>query len=145
MTDFSGKTYKELLKLEKKYRKEYEAIEEESLKKNLSFEEFAKLAKESKESLYFIDKYKRLLMEPVIEYGKKYKGTAHSIADFKKMCEDDSLTDESGYGYYATETSKSDILVYPSDVYENILREDFPIIIWFDKEKNLNNEENVEI
>ena len=41
--------------------------------------------------------------------------------------------DSDGYGYYATESAKSDVHIMPSDVIENIIRDDFSHVIWFNK------------
>ena len=85
------------------------------------------------EGLYFIDKHKRLRQDPIVEYGKEWKGDTYTLEEFKKMAKSKILTDEDGYGYYATESAKSDVEIYPSDVLENLIREDFSHVIWFNK------------
>ena len=57
----------------------------------------------------------------------------YTIEDFKEMCEAEVLMDSDGFGEYATETSKSDVEILPSDVKENLIRNDFPYVIWFNK------------
>ena len=51
------------------------------------------------------------------------------------MCSEEKqlLTDEDGYGYYATETAKSSIMIKPSDVVYDMLRTDFTHVLWFSK------------
>ena len=45
------------------------------------------------------------------------------------------IVDTDGEGYYATETAKTDIIVRPSDIIENIYRTDFPYVLWFQNNK----------
>ena len=85
------------------------------------------------EGLYLISKHKRLLQDPIIEYGKELNGDLYTIEEFKKMVEAGILTDYDGSGLYATETSTSDVEVIPSDVTEGLIREDFSHIMWFNK------------
>ena len=56
-----------------------------------------------------------------------------SIEEFKKLVMDGALTDTDGSGLYATETSTSDVEIVPSDVEENLIREDFSHVMWFNK------------
>lgn len=123
----------ELLREEEHLRARYEEIEEECLKEGLSFREFSKKAEKEREGLYFIDKHKRLRQDPIVEYGKEWKGDTYTLEEFKNMAKSKLLTDEDGYGYYATESAKSDVEIYPSDVLENLIREDFSHVIWFNK------------
>ncbi len=131
---YSEKTYEELLKEEQKLEKEYSDIETQSLKDNLSFSDFCEKAHDVKEKLFFVDKYIRLKKEPEITYGKEWNGEFMDFDDFKRKSISGYITDEEGIGYYATESSKSDIEVKPSDVELNLFREDFPYVIWFNKQ-----------
>lgn len=101
--------------------------------KGLSYEEFCNQSRNVKEKLYFIGKYKRLKQDPTVEYGKEWQGETIELENFIKLAKSGSIEDSDGYGYYATETSKSDILIMPSDVKENLIREDFSHVIWFEK------------
>ena len=65
--------------------------------------------------------------------GEEVKETSGNIEEFKNEVEGGLFIDDDGYGYYATDTTKSDIYVYPSDFTENIYRDDFTHIIWFNR------------
>ena len=129
--DYSTKSYDELLREEERLKEKLKKIEEQCLKDGLPFDAFEKKAKKEAEDLYFIGKYKRLRVQPTIEYGKEWRGDYYTIEQFKDMVKNDLFVDEDGYGYYATVNSKSDIPILPSDVKENIIREDFTHVIWF--------------
>jgi len=131
--DYSKVTIEELLREEERLEKRYHDIEEQCLKDGVKFDEFAKKAEKEREGLYFIDKYKRLRRDPIVEYGKEWKGETYTLDEFKRMAKTKVLTDDDGYGYYATESAKSDVFIYPSDVMENLIREDFSHVIWFNK------------
>lgn len=131
--EYSEKTYEELVKDADRLEAEYNAIETQCLKDNMTFDAFCEKAHDVKEKLYFIEKYIRLKQEPTITYGKEWNGKLMLLEDFKRDCGTGFYTDDDGYGYYATESSKSDIQVYPSDITENVYRTDFPYIIWFNR------------
>jgi hypothetical protein len=131
--EYKDKSYEELVKEENRLRKKYEEIEDDCAKKGLPYEEFCNQSRDVKEKLYYIGKYKRTKQDPVVEYGKEWKGDLMEIEKFIALCKNDSIDDNDGYGFYATETSKSDVIIVPSDVKENIIREDFSHVIWFEK------------
>ena len=131
--DYSKMTITELLREESKLKKRYDDIETACLKEGLSFSDFQERAKEPAEGLYFIDKYKRLKQDPVVEYGKEWKGDTYTIDDFKDMVRGKVFVDDDGFGFYATESAKSDVMILPSDVMENLIREDFSHVIWFNR------------
>lgn len=133
MTDYTKKNTEELLREESRLKDRYQEIEDECLKEGKSFNEFKESVKDVAEGLYFIDKVKRLRKDPTVEYGKEWKGTTYTLEEFKSMCETKQFIDEDGIGFYATETSKSDVEIKPSDVEENLIREDFSHVIWFNK------------
>ena len=130
---YARKTIQELLKEEERLEARYNEIEDQCLKDGLPFSEFEKKVKDIAEDLYFIDKYKRLKQDPVVEYGKEWKGDTYTIEEFKSMARSKMLMDSDGYGYYATESAKSDVHIMPSDVIENIIRDDFSHVIWCNK------------
>lgn len=131
--DYSKKTYDELVKEESILDDEYEKISDECAKEGLSYKEFSDKVKPVKEKIYFISKYKRLKQTPTIEYGKEWKGDLYTLEKFISMVRNGGFIDDDGWGYYATETTKSDINIYPSDISENIYRTDFTHIIWFNR------------
>ena len=131
--NYENKAYEELLREEERLKEKYAEISDTCAQEGLSFSEFKEKVKSIKEKLYFIGKYKRLKRTPTIEYGKEWDGDLLTIEEFKNGVEGGFFTDDDGYGYYATETTKSDIYVYPSDFTEGIYRDDFTHIIWFNK------------
>lgn len=131
--NYENKTYEELLREEERLDERYSEISDACAQEGLTFLEFREKVKPVKEKLYFISKYKRLKQTPTIEYGKEWKGDLFTLEEFKNEVEGGLFIDDDGYGYYATETTKSDIYVYPSDFTENIYRDDFTHIIWFNR------------
>ena len=131
--DYSKMTIEVLKREEEKLRTKYKAIEDECIKKGLSFNEFQEMAHDEAEGLYLISKYRRLKQDPVVQYGKEWKGDLYTLEEFKKMAMDGDLIDSDGSGLYATDTSVSDVEVVPSDVVEGLIREDFSHIMWFNK------------
>lgn len=131
--DYSKKTYEELLREDEKLDKEYEELSDTCAKEGLSYMEFSEKAKPIKEKLYFISKYLRLKKTPSVEYGKEWKGDLYTLENFISNVKSGAFIDDDGWGYYATETTKSDINIYPSDISENIYRNDFTHIIWFNR------------
>lgn len=131
--DYSKKTYDELVKEESILDDDYEKISDECAKEGLSYKEFSDKVKPVKEKLYFISKYKRLKQTPIIEYGKEWKGELYTLEKFISMVRNGGFIDDDGWGYYATDMTKSDINIYPSDISENIYRTDFTHIIWFNR------------
>lgn len=128
---FENLSYRELKNECKKLQEEYDALMDESLKKGDSFEDFFNIAKPIKEKLYFCEKYKRLKQDPTVEFGKEWKGSTFTLEKFINLVNDGMFIDEDGVGYYATETGKSDIMIFPSDILEGLYRKDFTHIIWF--------------
>lgn len=130
MQDYSKFTYDELKREEDKLNGKYNDMVDECAKEGLKWDEFQEKSHDIKESLYFISKYKRLNQSPVVEYGKRWKGRLIPLEEFKTLCENGSFEETDGYGYYATAEAKSDILISPSDILENIYRKDFTHVIW---------------
>ena len=128
---FENLSYRELKNECKKLQEEYDTLMDESLKKGDSFEDFFNIAKPIKEKLYFCGKYKRLKQDPTVEFGKEWKGSIFTLEKFINLVNDGMFIDEDGVGYYATETGKSDIMIFPSDILEDLYRKDFTHIIWF--------------
>ena len=122
------------------YKEEYRLLEIENseledqcAKDGLSWNEMLMKTKEIKEKMMLADKNMRKIQEPSLTYGKKWKGKKYQLEEFIDACVSRSFVDSDGFGYYATETAKTDILIYPSDIIENIYRTDFPYVLWFNK------------
>jgi hypothetical protein len=127
--NFKNKNYTELLRERDSLNKEYLNSMDDCAKKGLTYDVFCENTTKIKTDLYLIDKYLRLKQEPIIVYGKEWKGDFFTLEEFIKKVKNNELNEE-GVGYYATENSKSDIEVYYSDIIENIYRTDFTHIIW---------------
>ena len=75
----------------------------------------------------------RLKKDATVEFGKNWDGDTYTLDEFISRVNGGAFIDDDGYGYYATDNGKSDITVYPSDIKENIYRNDFTHIIWFNR------------
>ena len=89
---------------------------------------------EIKQKMAHADKMMRKLQEPSLTYNKKWKGKKMELEDFVTASVSKEIIDTDGEGYYATETAKTDVLVRPSDITENIYRTDFPYVLWIPKQ-----------
>lgn len=89
---------------------------------------------EIKQKMAHADKMMRKLQEPSLTYNKKWKGKKMELEDFVAASVAKEIVDTDGEGYYATETAKTDVLVRPSDITENIYRTDFPYVLWISKQ-----------
>ena len=108
-------------------------MEEQCAKDGDSWQEMLVKTREIKERMAKADKMMRKLQEPTLTYNKKWKGTKMELAKFIEIVTANELSDIDGEGYYASETAKTDIIIRPSDIKENIYRDDFPYILWFPK------------
>lgn len=134
-TVYLNKTYSELASERNRLEEKYSEIENECLKDNLSYAEFCNKAHDVKEKLFAVDKFMRLKEDPVLTYGKEWSGKLYEINKFRELCDEahQVFTDEDGFGYYATETTKSSIIVKPSDFVYDMARDDFTHVLWFNK------------
>lgn len=116
---------------------EIENVEQEDqcAKEGNTWQEMLLKTKGIKEKMAHADKMMRKLQEPSLTYNKKWKGTKMELAKFIEIVTANELSDMDGEGYYATETAKTDIIIRPSDIKENIYRDDFPYILWFPKKQ----------
>ena len=128
--EFENKSYNDLKLLLSSYHNDYKEMIDECAKEGLSYNEFCVKAKTLKEQIYLIEKHIKVKEEPTIEYGKEWKGKLLTLENFIEKAKNLELKDVDGIGYYATETTKSNIIVCPSDILENIYRTDFTHILW---------------
>lgn len=132
------------LTLEKTYaqwKQEYGRLEIENTEKEDqcakdgdSWQEMLVKTREIKEKMAYADKMMRKLQEPSLTYNKKWKGKKMELEDFIAASVSKEIVDTDGEGYYATETAKTDVIVRPSDILENIYRVDFPYVLWIPKQ-----------
>ena len=57
-------------------------------------------------------------------------GTHMSMQDFIACCETGGFIDDDGYGYYATETEMTNIVVLPSTVNKDTT---YSHVVWFNR------------
>jgi hypothetical protein len=131
--DFSNKTYEELVRELNRLENKYDEISDECAEEGISYNEFCKRAHDVKKDIYFISKYVRLKKDAIVEFGKEWDANIYTIEQFISLVKNGGFVDSDGYGYYATDNGKSDIIIYPSDIIENIYRKDFTHIIWFNR------------
>ena len=131
LQQISEKTYAQ-------WKQEYNSLEVENLEMEEqcaqngdSWQEMLLKTKDIKGRMAYADKMMRKLQEPSLTYNKKWKGMKMLLDDFIDKATGKEIVDSDGYGYYATETAKTDIIIRPSDITEDIYRTDFPYVIWF--------------
>lgn len=107
--------------------------EDECAKNGMTFEEMIENTKELRKKMFFISKEKRLLQDPEIKTGRKWKGKFLTIEAFIEMSKNGELTDDDGHGYYATNGGVSDVMIFPSDIIVDKYRKDFNMVLWFNK------------
>ena len=126
---------KEIKALRDQYSEKFEEladIEEKCIQEGLPYEEMVKKTLDLRKELTLIDRNIRLLKEPVVTMGKKWAGHFMLFDDFISLSLSGEMTDKDGYGFYATQTSVSNIRVYPSDIVNGIYRDDFNCVLWID-------------
>lgn len=125
--------------LQKKYTelvKSYSVLWNDCAYRGLPYNEMLTETENLRNEIYEISQNMRLIKEPRITYAKKNEktvGDRYKIADFIDMCVDGVLTDEDGFGLYASSKGISDIEVYPSDITGEKYRKDFTHVMWFNK------------
>lgn len=129
---------KKIEKLKKEYNNlssQREILMEECLKEGNSWEDFMKKAQEVSLMMNSIRQEINLIKDPELHYLKDDEITFQRLTlnDFKKMCKDGDITDDDGYGKYASEKAVSNIEIYPSDILANKVRTDFSHIAWYNK------------
>lgn len=127
------KKYQDYKKENEKLQEKLKIEEDECAKKQIPFDEMVEQTKEIRLKILKNQQEMRLLQEPTMVFDKKWKGEYYTLEEFIRTCELGGFNDEDGYGYYATELGKSDILIYPSDVLDDKVRKDFSHVIWFDR------------
>lgn len=129
------KEYIELKERNEELQKEYQDRQNELAKKGVRWEDMAEELRPIRREMWLNEKKMRLVKDPALMFGKKWKGEMYTLNEFVKMSKAGMITDEDGYGFYATELGKSDIEIYPSDILTEMVRMDFPNVIWFKVKK----------
>lgn len=131
--DNNNKTLKEI---EKEIDSLHQIItdkEDECAKNGMAFEEMIEKTKDLRKKMFLLSKEKRLLQDPEIKTGRKWKGRFLTIEAFIEMSRNGELTDDDGNGYYATNGGVSDVMILPSDIIVDKYRKDFNMVLWFNK------------
>ena len=104
-------------------------LEDECAKEGLDWVMMLRKTADIKQKMAHADKMMRKLQEPSLTYNKKWKGKKLELESFISAAVAKEILDTDGEGYYATETAKTDIIIRPSDILENIYRTDFPYVL----------------
>lgn len=129
------KEYKKLKNKNEQLQKEYLTRQNELAKKGVKWEDMTTELRPIREEIWLTEKRIRLAKDPALSFGKKWKGKTYTLEEFSRMSKSGEITDNDGYGFYATKLAKSDIEIYPSDVLAEMVRTDFPNVIWLDTKK----------
>ena len=121
-------TYEEIEKKYKELEAEIHKDMDECARKGMSWDDCVKELTDKAVEIHDLGLQMRLIQNPIITYGKNYRGTLIPIDDFVEKAKNGIYKDSEGYGVYATETSISDIKIYPSDTE---VRKDFSHVVWF--------------
>ena len=128
-------SYSKLKDKNEQLQKEYLTRQNELAQKGVKWEDMTTELRPIREEIWLNEKKMRLAKDPALSFGKKWKGKTYALEEFSKMSKSGKITDNDGYGFYATELGKSDIEIYPSDVLTEMVRADFPNVIWFEAKK----------
>ena len=74
----------------------------------------------------------RMTKEPILSDIPDY-GDVMSLSDFIGSCESGGFINSDGFGRYVKDGKETDIEIYPSDVKNGNLREEFTTIVWYNK------------
>jgi hypothetical protein len=80
-----------------------------------------------------LDREKRMLITPKFERDIPDYGDAMTLVDFVAAVKDGWFIDYDGSGEYVKGGKMSGISIYPSDVQNGAVRDDFDTIIWFNR------------
>ena len=99
-----------------------------------SFDEYSKMREPETLEISKLDLEIRLNREYSLrELPKKSECDIMSIEQFIEFCKDGSFIDYDGSGYYCIDNKMSDIVIYPSDVISNNIRQGFDKIVWYNR------------
>lgn len=126
-------TYRELNNIYLSLAEKRDNMMDECAKAGVPFNEYIEKVKDITEEIFLIRREMRLKETPVMEYGKTWKGDTFTIEKFLELCKSGQIIDDDGFGYYATDNGKSNIIACPSDFEDDEYRKDFTHVIWFNK------------
>lgn len=123
--------YNDLVREAKKIEKKIKEDEENLAKEGVSFDDMIEKTREDRVKLFKLSKEMRLIQDPGFQPKKKWKGKFMTMENFIKMCNEENITDEDGYGFYTDKKVVTDIKIFPSDIMTEMYRKDFTEILWF--------------
>lgn len=126
-----NENYEDLKREAKKIEKRIMEAEDSLAKEGVPFEEMVDKTREDRVELFRLSKEMRLIQDPGFQPKKKWKGKFMTMENFIKMCNEENITDEDGYGFYANGKMVTDIKIFPSDIMAEMYRKDFVEILWF--------------
>ena len=97
-----------------------------------SWDNFCKYMKPEWKRQGNLDREKRMLLTPEFHDLPDY-GKVMTLKDWVECVEEGGFIDYDGHGYYVRDKKKSNIMLHPSDVRYDSIRDDFDTIIWFNR------------
>lgn len=126
-----NENYEDLKREAKKIERKIKEDEENLAKEGVSFDDMIEKTREDRVKLFKLSKEMRLIQDPGFQPKKKWKGKYMTMENFIKMCNEENITDEDGYGFYTDKKVVTDIKIFPSDIMTEMYRKDFTEILWF--------------
>lgn len=115
---------------------ELSAKETDCAKRGLSYDDMANETRDLVSRKMSLSRKMRLIQDPQMQFGKKWKGKFFEFDKFVKLAKDGMITELDGNGLYASDRGVSDIEILPSDIYFNEYRKDFTRVLWFENKKS---------
>jgi len=75
----------------------------------------------------------RKLKTPKYFYNIESDDDIYTLQEFIAICKDGGFIDYDGFGVYAFEDKKTDIEIYPSDIKNGNVRNDFTHVVWYNR------------
>jgi hypothetical protein len=124
-------TTEELDKKIEELEKEVDKIQEKSYEMGISGYDWFWNHPKTKE-LRKLENQRRLIVEPTMKPLDNI-GNLMTLQRFVECCENGGFINDDGFGYYATATEQSDIVVHPSDITSRNYRKDFTHVMWYNR------------
>ena len=109
----------------------------------INYNEFCEYMKPEWDALGKLDREQRMLMIPEFDvlpdYGKldfdvlPDYGDIMSLKNWLECVADGGFIDYDGHGYYVKNGKESNIMLHPSDVRYDSIRDDFDTMIWYNR------------
>lgn len=123
-----------LLELET-YIEEQEPIKEKNMEIAYAAptpDEFMRLSTIACKPIYDAHMYLKLLVEPHMK-ELEYYADMMPFEEFLEIVRSGGFINDDGYGFYATETQQTNIVIVPSNIIDGVYRKDFTHVIWYNR------------